>query len=265
MDLSPFNHLNSHNGFELERLFAIKPDAAGLDEVATLTGCSNYRLAKALRRLGLRKPTLYVEPTYTFKEPPPPPPTGSIYFDGYFQSERYFQKVAGQLKERLTFRLPTNSRTKDLVSAIKSENSISVHVRRGDYLNKANAKIHGVLGRDYYRSSINKALDLLPDAKLYIFSDSIEWCRSSLDLSGMNACYVSHNEGKDSWQDMLLMSYCQVNILANSSFSWWGSWLNRNPEPIRIAPSPWFLSSELSDADLILPDTIKIGSDFQNL
>ena len=142
---------------------------------------------------------------------------------------------------------------KDLLEQITSDaSSVSVHVRRGDYVsNKNAAKFHGLTGVDYYKAVVKEMAKRVKNPKLYIFSDDPEWCKQNLKFTQLTT-YISHNT--DGSEDMRLMKACKHNIIANSSFSWWGAWLNENPNKIVIAPKQWFSHSESNTKDVI-PDS----------
>jgi hypothetical protein len=119
------------------------------------------------------------------------------------------------------------------------DNSISIHVRRGDYLNHESYK--NICGLNYYCSAIRYIKTLIMDPFFIVFSDDILWCKENLNniLSDTSVIYVDWNTGKESYKDMQLISNCKHNIIANSSFSWWGAWLNTFPNKIIIAPKKW--------------------------
>ncbi|WP_080237783.1 alpha-1,2-fucosyltransferase [Spirosoma rigui] len=184
---------------------------------------------------------------------PLPPYAEHIVCVGYWQSEHYFKTVKSAVRQQFTFRKPINDftrRVKDCIAG--SPNPVFVHVRRGDYVTNTNAsQHHGVCGIDYYKKAIavvNKQIDS-PD--FYVFSDDLDWVRQELGPLLGQATYVDGNRGPDSWQDMFLMSQCRHAIIANSSFSWWGAWLNAEPSRIVIAPRNWFTAKT---SDQLLPN-----------
>ncbi len=124
----------------------------------------------------------------------------------------------------------------------------------GDYVNHP---IHGgICTMDYYQQAIDIMKSKIVNPKFFIFSNDIEWCHSHLKLA--DAVYITGNKGENSYRDMQLMSMCKHNIIANSSFSWWGAWLNNNPDKIVIAPAKWFNDPKINTRDLIPDDWIKI-------
>lgn len=170
-------------------------------------------------------------------------------FDGYWQSEKYFAPIADKVRETFLFRKEKmNERTLQFAETLQKGPFVSVHVRRGDYLPLVD--YHGLCSENYYRDAMRFMSEKLPDSVFVFFSDDMDWVKENLHSEG--AVYVDWNQGKDSWQDMYLMSQCKYNIVANSSFSWWGAWLNGNPDKIVIAPSRWFSFSPNHD---ILPDS----------
>jgi hypothetical protein len=128
----------------------------------------------------------------------------------------------------------------ELKEEIGNTNAVSLHVRRGDYVhNSTNAATYEVCSLDYYRASIRHMAERIQQPKFFIFSDDIAWVKNNLKIDFPHH-YVDCNHGEESYNDMRLMSLCQHHIIANSSFSWWGAWLNPNREKIVIAPKNWF-------------------------
>ncbi|MGR3551127.1 alpha-1,2-fucosyltransferase [Pseudooceanicola sp.] len=171
------------------------------------------------------------------------------YLHGYWQSEKYFGSHATQIREDFTFP-PVRGRNADLALEIGATLSLSLHVRRGDY---AAVSAHGVCGQDYYDAALAEVLPRLNgDPVIYVFSDDPDWARHNLVLPGRKVV-IDHNGTEADFEDMRLMSLCQHNIIANSSFSWWGGWLNRNPAKVVVGPRQWFADPKLVNPDM-LPD-----------
>jgi hypothetical protein len=131
-----------------------------------------------------------------------------------------------------------------------------VHIRRGDFLKSKTAAYHGVLGAFYFEKAIGIIKDKEPSASVYFFSDDINWVKQNLARHG-NAEFASSFTGS-AIEDFYLMTKCQHNIIANSSFSWWPAWLNTNPEKIVVAPKKWFNQSSINTNDLIPESWIRI-------
>jgi hypothetical protein len=143
----------------------------------------------------------------------------------------------------------------DLVEQISKVNAVSLHVRRGDYVQNAKTNAnHGVCSLDYYRAAIQNILERVEAPSFFIFSDDIPWVKEHLVLD-IPCRYVDHNQGVESYNDMRLMSLCRHHIIANSSFSWWGAWLNPDPQKIVIAPQKWFANDNIVD-DLFPPEWV---------
>lgn len=179
----------------------------------------------------------------------------SIYLDGYWQSEKYFLSNADFIRNDFDLSyLNNNPVLESIIQTITSRESISIHVRRGDYVTNASANAHhGTCDLDYYYRAINKLLQKLPiDVSFFIFSDDVSWCKENLKISSEHF-YV---ETKEDYHDLYLMSICKHNIIANSSFSWWGAWLNDNASKNIIAPKKWFAIDVATD--LIPKNWIKI-------
>ncbi|MCM0717987.1 alpha-1,2-fucosyltransferase [Parabacteroides sp. W1-Q-101] len=177
----------------------------------------------------------------------------SIY-QGYWQTDLYFKKIAPVIRK--AFRFDTdrlNPKSSDLAEQIHSCLSVSIHVRRGDYLSEKNRQIYGdICTVDYYRNAVEWLKKRLPKEaiRFYVFSDDPDWVKENLPLE--HAVVVDWNQGVDSWQDMYLMSVCRHHIIANSSFSWWGAWLNPREDKMVIAPYRWY-------KDRVAPDILPEG------
>jgi hypothetical protein len=167
---------------------------------------------------------------------------GDVYYEGYWQSEKYFKGMAGDIRKAFTFGRvlsPENERT--LQSLPRP--AASIHVRRGDYIKYANLDI---CTPSYYERAVAALGTGI--ASVLVFSDDIGYCKHTLELGDVPAVYVDRNRGADSWQDMAMMSHCDHHIIANSSFSWWGAWLDGKPGSRVIAPAVWN-RREISDND----------------
>lgn len=179
-----------------------------------------------------------------------------IYFSGYWQSEKYFLQIAEDIKRDFEFKLTLDEYTRKIAEEIKNGNSVSVHFRRGDYVSsKITNNYHGVCSLNYYYQALERFDRINKHTTYYIFSDDIEWVKANFLCQRENVVYVHYNVANDGWKDMYLMSLCKHNIIANSSFSWWGAWLNSNPDKIVITPKQWFANNSMNDQTLDLIPT----------
>jgi hypothetical protein len=166
-----------------------------------------------------------------------------VYLDGYWQNYSYIKVIEKYLKEDFIFIQKTSKRNNDFIDTNINVNTVSLHIRRGDYISDESVnKLIGTCSLSYYKKAVAYILKKINKPKFIIFSDDINWCKRNLVIE--NAKYIDWNKGNNSWQDMYLMSKCKHNIIANSSFSWWGAWLNNNPQKIVIAPKRWFKDKE---------------------
>lgn len=176
--------------------------------------------------------------------------TGNMYLDGYFQSPKYFDDIREELLEELTPTKPFGQAAAKALGQIESCESVSIHIRRGDYISNAKVKAsYGTCSLDYYRRATEEIKERVADPRWFVFSDDIAWAKSHLTLSG-EIGYVS-GDGITDAEELMLMAACKHNIIANSSFSWWGAWLNRNPSKVVVAPTPWFDTGKDYHRDLI--------------
>ncbi len=175
--------------------------------------------------------------------------TGNIYLDGYWQSPLYFEEIRNILLQELTLAEPLSQAATMYAKQIKDSNAVSLHVRRGDYINNPRVqKEFGLCTGAYYEKAIAHITTNVTNPTYFVFSDDIEWVKNNL-LLGEQVVYVKDQDLTDT-EELVLMSLCQHNIIANSSFSWWGAWLNQKNAKIVIAPTPWF-NKQLCDKNLI--------------
>jgi hypothetical protein len=175
-----------------------------------------------------------------------------VHLRGYWQASRYAETLAARLRSELVLRNPASGRNADVLRMIKnSRNPVSLHVRRGDYLLAKGGNL--ALSRDYYHAAVRSIQNHMAAPSFFVFSDDIIFAREYLP-SGVHAIFVDHNDAWTGYEDLRLMSACAHNIIANSSFSWWGAWLNLNREKIVVAPKYWLCNSQSYYPDLFPRD-----------
>jgi hypothetical protein len=169
------------------------------------------------------------------------PRSGNVILDGYWQSSYYFKPIESEIRKLLTFRVPDDHEVAKVIKDIEGCNSVSVHVRRGDYAeNELFSRIYGgICTEHYYKRAFERIIDVVKKPRFFFFSDDPGWLDRSGLTYGLDTYRIVSIPGRASWIDMFLMSKCKCNIIANSSFSWWAAWLNANREKIVIAPSKW--------------------------
>ena len=272
IDMTWFEQTDLHNGYELDRIFEAKMTEASLEESKKFTSLGRGIFPRISRHTAKRSTQLsyndedaliYHPEVFTFD---------NKYLSGYWQSEKYFKNIEANIREKFQFdeKKRDDIAFIDLLNCIREDsNSVSIHVRRGDYLVKKNSidwkgvlykmkdfltpsvNLGGVCTLMYYMNALKYFNNANTQPVYYIFSDDIQWCRENFSFVQSKCVFVDINKGKDSYWDMYLMSQCKHNIIANSSFSWWGAWLNQNSEKIVLAPDRWFTNGFLGD---ILPE-----------
>lgn len=210
--------LQEHSSFMIERIFGITlpPHNAITDTISKL--CS---LMENLRIL------------------PQEERKHSIFYNGFWLDKKYFSDIDLQK----TFKFDdgmTRSVDPTICRHINTTESVSIHIRRGDYMTPQNfARFGAYCPPDYYKRAISMELEANSEAEFFVFSDDTEWARQNIPIE--NATFVSGNEGDNSWIDMYLMSMCKHNIIANSTFSWWAATLNANKAKRVYYPAKWFV------------------------
>lgn len=164
----------------------------------------------------------------------------NAYLIGYWQNENHFKDIRKDLIKEFEPVKPMSLKNKQYLARIQSTQAISLHIRREDYVdNKSANEFHGLMPLDYYKAALAIILKKTKDNNrhVFVFSKEIDWCKKNIKLD-LPTTFIEGN--KDGSDDMRLMKHCKHNIMANSSFSWWGAWLNQNPDKIIVAPKIWF-------------------------
>lgn len=237
-------YFKHHNGFDLARAFKLNlpPQQAFLSFILE-HGSFLYRnklMAGAIRRLAMwhearqqvyKEQQEFVTDTAVFKKQ-------QTFFYGTWQSEEYFSDIADQIKQQFIFKQPQDPLNKAVAEKIENSTAVSIHIRRGDYLKTHwHNSLNVIKDLTYYKNAVAHIEANVRNPAYFVFSDDMQWVKDNLPLP--NCTYVDHNSGKQSFNDMYLMSLCRHNIIANSTFSWWGAWLNNNSNKIVIMPERW--------------------------
>lgn len=181
------------------------------------------------------------------------------YLNGYWQSEKYFNSFREKLLSEITLKEPLFPAALLIDKRIGEVNAVSLHVRRGDFVSLKSANhFHGYLETDYYKAALEQIKNKVTDPVFFIFSDDLDWCKKNFDFIEQREFVDGKANGISTQEELILMSRCNHNIIANSSFSWWGAWLNQNKSKTVIAPKNWFADKKINTNDLIPANWIKI-------
>ena len=250
-----FRGYHLHNGYELDRLFEVKlPQASIFDLLKFAYPWINYKIWQVGHKLlPMRK---YMINDISFK--------GdfnwsyvknTMYFDGYWQSEKFFWNHKEEIKKAFKFPIIKDRYNLNAINFIKSKPTAFIHIRRGDYLN--NPLYKDICTKEYYKQAIEILKMRYNYNQFIIFSNDIMWCKNNFSniLDGTNTVYSDWNKDNNSHFDIQLMSKCDAGIIANSSFSWWGAWLS--DAKVIICPHKWINDARL-DLDIIPNAWIRI-------
>jgi hypothetical protein len=180
------------------------------------------------------------------------------YIEGYWQSEKYFLKIKDVIRHDFTFIHPATGRNAGMLDSINSENSVSLHIRRGDYFDNWRTRLfHGVDLKAYYKKAVRTVKEYVPNPCFYIFSDDPGWVKENFKAEH-EFRIVDCNDSRTGYEDLRLMSNCKHNIICNSTFSWWGAWLNNNENKTVTAPKKWFNNPFVNTSDIIPDAWVKL-------
>ena len=256
IDKRLFNSYKLHNGFEIDRVFHLDSvEYATQDEIKLVTfNVWNYKMQRIARRILPRLETEFIEENEFFYDNNVFN-KGDLYYEGYWQNYNYFKEIGSLIRNSFQFKNDLSLVNSNLLNEISNEvQSVSIHVRRGDYLN--HKTFGGICNLNYYLNAIEYVKNIFHNPIFYFFSNDFTWCRDVLLplIGDSKYFFIDWNTKQDSYIDMQLMSYCKFNIIANSSFSWWAAWLNPNKDKKVIAPVKW--TQNLISKDILPPDWI---------
>ncbi len=249
IDLSHYNKQKTHNGYELERIFNLQAVYANKAERTFFKWLGKLQ-SKLFGTAYKERP----EDQYFFHENVLQLKNG--FLKGYWQSDKYFINAGQKVKQAFTFPTPKQEKNLAVLEIINASQSVSIHIRRGDYL------IDGrncALSADYWNKAIAYINQQIPEPVFFVFSDDLVWAKDNLQI--LNSQYIDWNKAEDSYWDMFLMSKCKHNIIANSSFSWWAAWLYDHKNKLVICPQHWMPHFD-GTRDLVPKTWIKIQNSF---
>lgn len=246
--------------YELD-VFHINASLASIDEIVKLKYAKETLVERLARKIQKRPPpfsdAVYTEPHFHYDQSFENL-QNDTYLTGYFQSEKYFSLIQDLIRQELCFRSSLKKENKSMAEQISSSTSVSVHFRRGDYVNDLQTNsVHGICGLDYYQTAMQFISSKIAKPIFFCFSDDIDWAKEHI-TSDHPLIFVANNGPDSAFEDMRLMSMCKHNIIANSSFSWWGAWLNANSDKTVIAPRKWFKKEEYNTKDLIPNEWVRL-------
>ncbi len=258
LDLSHFRGYGLHNGYEIDRIFGQKlPTANGWQISKVSWYLPWYKPSRLLRRIMPRRKTECIEKPFMEYRKQYDNWEGDGYFEGYWHFPMIHRPYMKKVREALTFPPFTDEKNKEIAELIKNTESVSIHVRRGDYIEAVNFK--DICTPSYYKRAITKAIGLCESPVFFVFSNDIDFCKELFAeySNKYKIYYVAHNHGENSFRDMQLMSLSRINIVANSSFSWWGAWLNSRTNHRVLCPPKWVNFTE--SMDMVPEEWIKIN------
>lgn len=237
-DISDFRVHNHHQGFELRDIFNVDFLETNKRALNRISFEKNNLLNRALGKLfhlQINRNTEFSEtlqgvvvPFAKFNQ--------DIFFNGFWQDKSYIKPIEESIRKKFLFINPLKDKNLDLINWMADKHTVGIHVRCGDYLKNPN--LGNVCDRSYFEEAIKRILNYDSKVIPLIFTDSQQWVKDNLILPP-KSILVDWNDGKSSYIDMQLMTMCTHNIISNSTFSWWGAWLNSNPGKIVIMPKVW--------------------------
>ncbi|MDR0427452.1 MAG: alpha-1,2-fucosyltransferase [Dysgonamonadaceae bacterium] len=243
-----------HNGFELNRLFGIedKYRSNGVRIIRKLLIFNKKKRFKIITFILLRlikltgikiieeKGASVFQSQYLNNR------KGKVFYFGFWQSPYYFQSINDKIRTIYSFdNNQLSDKSKTFLTEIEQKDSVSIHFRRGDFLNKINSPYQHICTFEYYNRAIAAIKEKIKNPFFVVFSDDSEWVKNNFHLE--NSTLVDWNVGENAWEDMLLMSKCKHNIIANSTFSWWAAWLNTNKNKMVFAPNRFLNNQRTPD------------------
>ena len=260
LDISSLLEASTKRHFGLE-FFNIQATIATPDEIREVNVIDTGRKKRLLWNF---RHMFGVTPLYFFREKGLPfeprilQAPDNTYLHGHWQSEKNFKDIEPILRSEFMVTVPQTGINAKMAQQITTSNAVSMHIRRTDYVsNETFSNIYNVCDDNYYKRAVQYISEKTKDPTFFIFSDDIAWAKANIRLSFLTV-FVDINDDSKNFEDLRLMSQCKHNIIANSTFSWWGAWLNSNPEKIIVAPKKWFGVDTWDTSDIIPQSWIQL-------
>lgn len=254
LDISDFTSYKLRE-YRLDK-FNIVAEIATLEEIRRFKKTRSKILSKLLLAYNSTKPVIsrsYIRERFFYYDPDMGNIVNNVYLEGHWPSEKYFFDIKEILRQEFSLRYEMTDYHQDLKKQIINSNSVSIHIRRGDYVsNPVVNQVHGTCSMNYYYNAITLITDKIAHPHFYIFSDDPDWVKENFIIPC--SFTIVKNEVQRDYEDLLLMSMCKNHIIANSSFSWWGAWLNPREDKLVISPAKWYPGADYDTRDL-LPDS----------
>jgi hypothetical protein len=240
--------------------YNIKEEIATAEEIKRLKIRPRKGLFRMINRIFWEK-TIYLQEKhkrYYCFDPEVLSTSADMYVEGYWQNENYFLPIRDILLKEFTLKKALDKENKKILELIESNESISIHIRRGDYV--TNPRLEGIFkkhGIDYFIKCIEYMAERIKKPNFFVFSNDIEWARKNLKFN-YPIEFIDHNGEDKSCEEMRLLSSCSHHIIANSTFSWWGAWLGENPDKIVLTPEQWILKDKYFKGGIIVNDWIRM-------
>lgn len=260
MDISYYDTMRAYGGKQYS-IPLVFPNT--VSELATPEECAGLaiykmdRFSRALRKVGINKKS-YLSQTKKYKD------CGYVdelthldncYVEGYFQSEKYFADIRENLLKEFEFKIDNPYPNGYLNQIRNCENAVSVHIRRGDYMNMFEEQLYDTR---YYTNALGMMSKKFSNAVFFVFSDDIVWSEDYINRMELENEFVYIKDQTEAYYDMYLMTQCRHNIIADSTFSWWGAWLNQHEDKVVYAPDKWLPDGGFCMTDIIPEEWIKI-------
>lgn len=259
LDISSYQSYRLRD-FQLKN-FKIKAMVATNEEIKSFIQVPSNIVDKALFLLFpffQKKSKNHYEETFYHFDPNVLRLPDNTYLSGYFHSEKYFIDIINIIRKELVLKIRLGKKNLNILKKIRSTNSTSIHVRRGDFAtNPSTRSLHGLYELDYLKRAVSIIKNKVYLPHFYVFSDDIRWAIKNLKI-GYPIVYVSNSSGRGECKDLQLMSSCKHNIIVNSTFGWWGAWLNKNENKMVITPKKWYNNDPVDTYDLIPESWTKI-------
>ena len=251
LDISAFKNYQLRE-YSLQH-FCVDAEIAGEGELSEFTSTNAFsRMSRWLDRFRTASSMRLIrEPFIGPYVPDLERYSGARYMSGFWQSEKYFSDVDVEIRRDFQFRKPADPENSKWSDQLRSCESVSVHVRRGDYANNpATREVHGLCSLDYYRAAARHVCEIASKPEFFVFSDDPDWVERELGL-GVRFSTMKHNPREKDYEDLRLMSNCKYHIIANSTFSWWGAWLSTVEGKVVIAPRKWMATGAFDTRDIV--------------